>query len=356
MLLSLALRSTILSLAGVALHCVSALPAKSATDTPADTISLASSTPITINANSTILPRLQPIRYANTATQLSVGYFEDGPANGEVVILMHGNPYSIDVYIDMVPLLVQKGYRVIVPYIRGFGTTTFLHKNTPRNSEQAAIGSDLVALMDSLNIDKAILAGFDWGTVVVNVVAALWPERCRGMVAANSYLIQDRSTAWVPSSPDSEAAKWYYYLFLTPIGFSSIAQSPKEMARALWEKNTSPPWNFTEAELDRAATAFQNPDYVDIVVNFYRNRLLYTPGDPQYTRLAEALDKQPPISVPSVTLDPTDAVIFPATNGSSTARFFTGPRVHHVIENCGENIPQQAPEAFVAAIVEVGTL
>lgn len=291
-----------------------------------------------------------------TSTQLNVGYFDGGPADGQVVILMHGNPYGIDVFIDMVPLLEKKGYRVIVPYIRGFGETTFLHKNTPRSSEQAALGSDLLALMDALHIDKSILAGFDWGTVVVNVVAALWPERVSGMVAANSYLIQNRDTAWIPSTPKAEAAKWYYYLFLTPRGFNAIAQSPREMARALWEKNTYPVWDFSEAELDRAAIAFNNPDYVDIVVNFYRNRLLYAPGDPAYAKLAEALDKQPPITVPSVTLDPTNAVIFPAQNSSSTAKFFTGPRAHHIIHNCGENIPQQAPKAFVDAIVEVTAL
>ena len=345
---------TIFGLAGIASHAVLASPTP--TSTPADISALVSSSSVSSNATASILPRLQPISYANTSTLLNVGYFEDGPASGEVVILMHGNPYGIDVYIDMVPELVKKGYRVIVPYIRGFGETTFLHQDTPRSSEQAALGSDLVALMDALHIQKAILAGFDWGTVVVNVVAALWPERCSGMVAANSYLIQNRDTAWIPSSPEAEAAKWYYYLFLTPRGFNAIAQSPKEMARVLWEKNTSPPWNFTEAELDRASTAFDNPDYVDIVVNFYRNRLLYAPGDPVYAKLAEALDKQPKISVPSVTLDPTDAVIFPATNGSSTAQYFTGPRVHHIIPNCGENIPQQAPQAFVDAIVEVSTL
>lgn len=323
---------------------------------PVTTSVLPSPSPVANQTNSSILSRLQPLQNVQTETLLNVEYFDSGPSDGEVVVLMHGNPYSVDVYTAVVPGLVQKGYRVIVPYIRGFGGSTFLYPNTPRSSEQAALGSDLVALMDALHIEKAILAGFDWGTVVVNVVAALWPERCSGMVAANSYLIQNRDTAWISSSPESEATKWYYYLFLTPRGFSAIAQSPKEMARVLWEKNTVPQWNFTEADLDLAAAAFDNPDYVDIVVNFYRNRLLYAPGDPAYATLADLLDKQPPISVPSVTLDPTDSVIFPATNGSSTAQYFTGPRVHHIIPNCGENIPQQAPQAFIDAILEVATL
>lgn len=353
MLLHSALGLTILRLLAVG---VGATPTLTTTGQQPNIPSLISSSPIVSNATPSGLPRLQPVQHVQTDTLLNVGYYEGGPSDGEVVILVHGNPYGIDVYVDVVPGLIEKGYRVIVPYIRGFGETTFLHPDTYRSSEQAALGSDLLSLMDALHIKKAILAGFDWGTVVVNVVAALWPERVSGMVAANSYLIENRDTAWVPSSPESESTKWYYYLFLTPVGYSSIALSPKEMARVLWEKNTYPAWNFTEADLDRAAIAFDNPDYVDVVVNFYRIRLLYAPGDPRYTTLAEALDKQPPISVPSVTLDPTDSVIFPPTNGSSTAQFFTGPRVHHIIPNCGENIPQQAPQAFIDAIVEVATL
>jgi pimeloyl-ACP methyl ester carboxylesterase len=320
---------------------------------------LLSSTPPNVNStilsNTTSLPTLEPIQYVQTESLLNIAYYDDGPTEAPVVILIHGFPYDINAYVDVAPQLVQKGYRVIVPYLRGFGTTTFLNQSTPRSSEQAAIGYDIIALMDALNIQKAIFAGYDWGTVAVNVAAALWPERCTGMVAANSYLIQNRSTAWVPSSPDSEATKWYYYLFLTPRGFAALAQDPVGWARVLWAKN-SPQWNFSDAELERTAPALYNPDFTTISVNFYRIRLLYAPGDPAYAQLADVLDSQPPISVPSVTLDPEFSVVFPPTNGSSTAKYFTGPRVHHIVPNTGENIPQQNPTAFVNAVIEVAGL
>ncbi|KAJ6443666.1 epoxide hydrolase [Purpureocillium lavendulum] len=302
------------------------------------------------------LPTLAPVHHQNTSV-LSIEYYDSAPHNttAPVAILVHGFPYSIDTFVDVVPKLAAQGYRVIAPSMRGYGSTAFLSPTTPRSAEQAALGKDIIDLMDALDIKKAIFAGYDWGTVAVNVAAALWPERCSGMVAANSYLIQNRDTAWAIAPPAALALRWYFYVFLTPQGYSALASDPKGWAETLWSKN-SPNWTYTEAQLDAAALAFQNPDYVEIATNFYRNRLLYAPGDPQYARLAERLDKQPVIRVPSVTLDPIEAVVFPPTNGSSTAKYFTGPRVHHEVPGCGENIPLQKPQVFADAILEVAAL
>ncbi|UKZ95825.1 uncharacterized protein TrAFT101_010639 [Trichoderma asperellum] len=299
---------------------------------------------------------LTPIRYANTST-LSIAYYDSAPSDSAapVAILIHGFPYSIDTYVDVVPKLAAKGYRLIVPYLRGYGTTSFLSPTTPRSAEQAALGKDIIDLMDALSIDKAIFAGYDWGSVAANVAAALWPDRCTGMVAANSYLIQSRRAAWAIAPPASLATRWYFYVFLTPQGYSALASDARGWAATLWSKN-SPQWNWTQAQLDAAAPAFRNPDYVDIATNFYRNRLLYAPGDPAYADLAGQLDSLPVIQVPSVTLDPDQAPVFPATNGSSTAQHFAGPRVHHIVQDCGENIPLQKPQVFAEAVLEVAAL
>ncbi|KAJ5366867.1 alpha/beta fold family hydrolase [Penicillium brevicompactum] len=301
--------------------------------------------------------QLAPLKKATTATPslLSVEYFEDGPVDGEPVILVHGFPYSIDAFASVAPALVSQGYRVIIPSLRGYGGTRFLHQDTPRSAEQAALGYDLIALMDALKIDQAICAGYDWGSVVVNVAAALWPERCTRMVAANSYLIQNRSTAWIPTDPNAEATRWYYYAFLTPRGAAGLAERPKDWTRTLWEKN-SVGWNFTEDYLDLTTRALLNPDFVDITVNFYRNRLLYAPGDPAFAELANKLDSQPPITVPSVTLDPEDSVVLAPANATASAKFFKGPRCHYRLPNVGENIPYQAPEIFVNAVLQVSKL
>ncbi|EAW09017.1 alpha/beta hydrolase [Aspergillus clavatus NRRL 1] len=310
-----------------------------------------------LNSISSNNGRLAPLKKATTASpsSLIVEYYEAGPSSGPAVILVHGFPYSIDAFVSVVPLLVNQGYRVIVPYLRGYGGTRFVHPDTLRSAEQAALGYDIIALMDAIHLDTAICAGYDWGTVAVNVATALWPERCTRMVAANSYLIQNRSTAWQPSDPNSEATKWYYYLFLTPRGAAGLAEAPKEWTQTLWEKN-SVGWNFTEEYLDLTVTSLLNPDFVDIAVNFYRNRLLYAPGDPAFVDLADKLDHQPPITVPSVTLDPENSVVLTPNNGSATAKFFTGPRCHYQIPDVGENIPYQAPKTFANAIMEVSRL
>ncbi|KAJ3496976.1 hypothetical protein NLG97_g2258 [Lecanicillium saksenae] len=300
-------------------------------------------------------PQLAPLHHVNTSTGLSVAYYEAGPSNGRPVILCHGFPFSIETYASVVPVLTQHNYRVIVPYLRGYGETRILNVTAARTAEQAALGSDLIALMDAMHIDKAIVGGYDWGSVAVNVAAALWPSRIIGMVATSSYLIQNRATAWDPSSADSEALMWYYYAFLTPRGAAGLASDPKGWARSIWRKN-SVEKPIDEAYFGRTATAFNNPDYVDLAVNFYRNRLLYAPGAPEYAELAAKLDRQPPITVPSVTLDPADDLILPPKNASATASFFRNSRCHHIVRGAGHDIPHDAPLVFARAILEVDNL
>jgi pimeloyl-ACP methyl ester carboxylesterase len=300
------------------------------------------------------LPRLEPLSYVNT-TRLQVAYYEDGPSDGQVVLLLHGWPYDIHSYTEVAPALVKRGYRVIVPYLRGNGPTTFLHTDTFRSGQQAALGYDIMELLDALSIKKAIFAGYDWGGRGACVAAALWPKRCAGLVSVNSYLIQDLSKAWVPLDAKIEAGFWYFYYFLTPRGQAALAEHPKDIARVVWNKN-SPEWNYTEADLDRAAETFVNPDYVSIVTHVYRHRLLYAPGDPDYSDIEKELLKQPVISVPTVTLDGLADGNFPPTNGSSSAKYFSGPHVHHQVPGAGHNLPQEKPEAFVNAVLEVSSL
>ncbi|KAI9148160.1 Epoxide hydrolase A [Paramyrothecium foliicola] len=298
--------------------------------------------------------RLEPLRYVNTS-RLQVAYYEAGPIDGRVVLLLHGWPYDINSYIDVAPALAKKGFRVVVPYLRGNGPTKFLRTNTFRSGQQAALGSDVIELLDALNIAKAIFAGYDWGGRGANVAAALWPDRCEGLVSVNSYLIQDLSKAWVPLDAKIEAGFWYFYYFLTPRGAAALAEHPKDIARVVWDKN-SPQWNYTEADLDRAGETFVNPDYVSIVRHVYEHRLLYAPGDPDYEKLERALLKQPPITVRAVTLDGLADGNFPATNGSSSAQHFIGPRRHYQIPGAGHNLPQEKPQAFIDAVLEVAAL
>ncbi|KAJ6785480.1 hypothetical protein PWT90_01190 [Aphanocladium album] len=299
--------------------------------------------------------QLAPLHHVNTSTGLSVAYYEGGPSNGRPVILCHGFPFSIETYASVVPILVQNNYRVIVPFLRGYGETRILNATAARTAEQAALGSDLIALMDAMHIEKAIIGGYDWGSVAVNVAAALWPSRIIGMVATSSYIIQNRATAWAPSPADSEALMWYYYAFLTPRGAAGLASDPRGWARAIWRKN-SVKKPIDEAYFNRTAIAFNNPDYVDLAVNFYRNRLLYAPGAPEYAGLAAKLDQQPPITVPSVTLDPADDLILPPKNASVTASFFRSSRCHHIVRGVGHDIPHDAPRVFAEAILEVDAL
>ncbi|WP_045234778.1 alpha/beta fold hydrolase [Deinococcus pimensis] len=301
-----------------------------------------------------VLPRLEPLRHVRTDL-LEIAYFEAGPADGPVTLLLHGFPYDVHSYVDVIPPLVTAGQRVIVPYLRGHGPTRFLNDDTPRSGQQAALGADVVTLLDALEVPSAILAGYDWGGRAACVTAALWPHRCAGLVSVGNYLIQDIAAAMTPIRPDLEAGLWYFYYFLTERGRAGLSAYRRDVARVIWTRN-SPNWTFDDATLDRAARAFDNPDYVDVVIHSYRHRLGLAPGAPTYDTLERTLARQPPITVPTVTLDGLADGNFPATDGSPSARHFTGPRRHHQVLGAGHNLPQEAPDAFARAVLEVSTL
>jgi pimeloyl-ACP methyl ester carboxylesterase len=295
--------------------------------------------------------RLEPLRNVD-AGALNIAYYEEGPADGPVAILLHGFPYDIHSYVDVAPLLAGKGCRVIVPYLRGYGPTRFLDSTTPRSGEQAAIGADLKALMDALGVKRAVLAGYDWGGRAANVVAALWPDRCIGLVSVNSYQIQDIANAMVPLNPVREVALWYQYYFQLERGRAGLAANRREIARILW-RQWSPNWHFDQATFDRAALAHDNPDYVDIVIHSYRHRFARAEGDPQYADLQRRLAALPPVAVPAITLDGDADGVIPATDGTATAAKFSGRRSHRVIPRAGHNLPQEEPQAFAAAVMEL---
>ena len=295
--------------------------------------------------------RLEPLRHVD-AGALNIAYYEEGPADGPVAVLLHGFPYNIHSYVDVAPLLAGRGCRVIVPYLRGYGATRFLDATTPRSGEQAAIGADLKALMDALGIKRAILAGYDWGGRAANVVAALWPDRCIGLVSVNSYQIQDIANAMVPLNPAREVALWYQYYFQLERGRAGLAANRREIARILW-RQWSPNWHFDQATFDRTALAHDNPDYVDIVIHSYRHRFARAEGDPQYADLQRRLAALPPITVPTITLDGDADGVSPATDGTATGAKFSGRRNHRVIARAGHNLPQEEPQAFAAAVMEL---
>jgi pimeloyl-ACP methyl ester carboxylesterase len=300
------------------------------------------------------LARLEPLRHIETGV-LDVAYFEAGPADGSPVILLHGFPYDIHSYVDVAPQLADAGFRVIVPYLRGHGPTRFLDAATPRSGQQSALGRDAIDVMDALGIERAILAGYDWGGRAACVAAALWPERVSGVVSVNSYLIQDIAASRHPLHPALEAGFWYFFYFLTERGRAGLEANRRGIAEVIWRRN-SPEWGFDDATLDRAAEAFENPDYVDIVIHSYRHRLGQAEGDPAYQRLEEELATLPPITVPAVTLDGRADGNFPATDAAASAAHFTGPRAHHQVPHAGHNLPQEAPAAFAAAVEEVAGL
>jgi pimeloyl-ACP methyl ester carboxylesterase len=295
--------------------------------------------------------RLEPLRRVDAGV-LNIAWYEEGPATGPVVMLLHGFPYDIHSYVDVAPQLAAQGCRVIVPYLRGYGPTRFRDPATPRSGEQAAIGADLMALMDALGIRRAVLAGYDWGGRAACIGAALWPERCIGLVCVNSYLIQDIARAMVPAKPEREIPLWYQYYFQIERGRAGLAANRRGIARVLWEQ-WSPNWDFDEACFERTALSHDNPDYVDVVIHSYRHRFGLAEGDPQYADIQRRLAALPAISVPAVTLDGEADGVAPATDGSASAARFTGRRVHRVIPRAGHNLPQEAPEAFVAAVMEL---
>jgi pimeloyl-ACP methyl ester carboxylesterase len=285
---------------------------------------------------------------------LDIGYYELGPANGPPVILLHGWPYSIHTYDEVAPLLAARGCRVIVPHLRGHGSTRFLDSATPRSGQQGAIGVDVVALMDALALHPAVLAGYDWGGRAACVAAALSPERCAGLVCVNSYLIQDISKAAQPIAPAVESGFWYQYYFQTERGRAGLTANRREIARTVWSR-FSLNWRFDEATLDRHAGAFDNPDYVDVVIHSYRHRMGLAAGDPAYETVERRLATLPPITVPAITLDGTGDGVIPATDGKSTAARFSGSRTHRIVEKAGHNLPEEAPREFAEAVWELAS-
>ena len=294
---------------------------------------------------------LAPLRTVE-AGPLSISYHEAGPANGPPVFLMHGFPYDIHAYAEVVPPLVQAGCRVIVPYLRGYGATRFLDASTPRSGEQAALGADLLALMDALAVPRAVLAGYDWGGRACCVVAALWPGRCAGLVSYNNYNIFNHARALEPDTPANEQKLWYQYYFHSERGRVGLRRNRRAVARLLWE-TWSPTWVFDDATFERSAPAFDNPDFVDVVIHSYRHRFNLVPGDPAYAAIERQLAAQPPISVPTITFDGADDGVRPPALASVHAARFTGAREHHVVPGAGHNLPQEKPEVFAQAVLQL---
>lgn len=283
---------------------------------------------------------------------LDVGFHELGRRNGAPVLLLHGWPYDVHSYVDVAPMLAARGCRVIVPHLRGHGTTRFRFPDTPRAGQQASIGVDVIALLDALKIEKAVLAGYDWGGRAACVAAALWPERCAGLVSVNGYLIQDISRSALPLAANIEAAFWYQFYFLTERGRAGLQKNRKEIARLMWSRN-SPTWKFDDATFERSAAAFDNPDYVDVVIHSYRHRLGHAAGYAPYAETEKSLAGQPQIKVPTITLDGNADGVVPSTDGTRDAPLFTGEREHRVVHGAGHNLPQEAPDAFAGAVREL---
>jgi len=300
------------------------------------------------NMNSNL--SLGPIKQID-AGLLSVGYAEAGPSNGPAVILLHGWPYDIYSFTEVAPLLASAGYRVIMPWLRGYGTTRFLSADTMRNGQPAALGEDTIHLMDALKIDKAILAGFDWGARTANVVAALWPERVRAMVSVSGYLIGNRDAAKAPLPPGAELQWWYQFYFATDRGRAGYEKYRADFSKLIW-RLASPQWKFDDATFARSAASFDNPDHVDIVIHNYRWRLGLADGEAKYDALEKKLGQLPVIAAPTITLE-GDANGAPHPPENSYAKFFSGKYVHRTITGgIGHNLPQEAPKAFADAVIE----
>ncbi|MGW2398052.1 alpha/beta fold hydrolase [Kitasatospora sp. NPDC001664] len=314
--------------------------------------------------NTPVVPVITP--GAHTAFQalrqvraglLDVGYAELGPADGPVVICLHGWPYDIHSFVDVAPLLADLGYRVIVPYLRGHGTTRFLSPRTFRNGQQSAVALDVLALMDALGIHRAVLAGFDWGSRTADILAALWPERVKALVSVSGYLITDRAAQRSPIAAAAEHTWWYQYYFATERGARAMqdADRRRELTRFVWQQ-VSPTWQFDEATFARTAAAFENPDYAAVVVHNYRWRLGIAEGEHRYDQYEARLARRPVITVPAVTLDAGRDPFTAPGDGASYRSMFTGPYEHRALPAIGHNLPQEAPTAFAQAVVDADHL
>jgi pimeloyl-ACP methyl ester carboxylesterase len=308
---------------------------------------------------STALPAIKPgtntsfapLKQINAGV-LNIGYAEAGPADGAPVILLHGWPYDIYSFVDVAPLLASAGYRVIVPFVRGYGTTLFLSNDTLRNGQPSAVASDTIALMDALRIEKAILAGFDWGARSVNIVSALWPERCKATVSVSGYLIGSQAAGKMPLPPKAEYEWWYQFYFATERGQSGYDKYRREFSKLIWQL-ASPKWQFDDVTFNRSAAAFDNPDHVAVVIHNYRWRLGLADGEAKYADLEKRLAAFPVITVPTITLE-GDANGAPHPDPSAYAKKFSGKYEHrNIAGGIGHNLPQEAPQAFAQAVVDV---
>lgn len=286
------------------------------------------------------------------AGTLDVGYVDVGPENGPVAVLLHGWPYDIHAFADVAPRLTAAGYRVIIPYLRGYGSTRFLSSDTPRNGQQAAIAVDIIALMDALKIERAVIAGFDWGARTADIMAALWPERCQALVSVSGYLIGSQEGNRKPLPPQAEFQWWYQFYFATERGAAGYAANRDGFNKLIWQL-ASPQWKFDDATYQRSARSFDNPDHVEIVIHNYRWRLALAEGEPQYDELEERLAAAPKIIVPTITLE-GDANGAPHPPPAAYAKQFTGKYEHRTITGgIGHNLPQEAPQAFAEAVLQV---
>ncbi|MEU5696231.1 alpha/beta hydrolase [Actinosynnema sp. NPDC020468] len=287
------------------------------------------------------------------AGELDMAYAEFGPADGPPVVLLHGWPYDAGSFVDVGPLLAEAGHRVVVPFLRGYGPTRFRSADTKRNGQQSAVALDVLALMDALGIDRAVLAGFDWGARTVGVLAALWPRRCRAVVPVSGYLITDVEANREPLAPAAELGWWYQYYFATERGVLGYRRDVREFNRLIW-RTASPSWDFDAATYDRTAASFDNPDHVDVVIHNYRWRLGLAPGEPRYDRYERRLATRPVITVPAITVGSDfDGA---AADGAGYRDRFTGPYEHRVFAGVGHNVPQEAPELFARAVLDAGRL
>jgi pimeloyl-ACP methyl ester carboxylesterase len=291
-----------------------------------------------------------PVRTLATEV-LSIGYHDIG--EGPAVVLLHGFPYDIHAYAEAAPILADTGFRVVVPYLRGYGTTRFRDHATPRSAEQAALASDLIDLLDGVGLSRAIFAGFDWGARAACAAAALWPQRCSGLVSAGGYALHHLGSSATPTRPEREAALWYQYYLMSERGRAGLTIYRREFARLLWHQ-WSPQWHFSEEEFARSAAAFDNPDWVEVVLHSYRYKFGMAPGDERYTELASRLEEQPPIEVPTLTLDGGAHGVVPGSDGGRWASLFLGQWEHRVVPDAGHNIPQENPQAFAEAVQTVG--
>jgi pimeloyl-ACP methyl ester carboxylesterase len=291
------------------------------------------------------------LRYIRTSV-LNVGYEETGAADGTPVFLMHGWPYDPRCYDAVVARLTAAGCRVIVPYLRGFGPTRFLRAETPRSGQQAALGNDLRELMDALSIKRAVLAGYDWGGRAACIVAALWPERVRALVTVNAYNLQNIPASVKPASPDQEHRLWYQYYFNTERGRAGLEANRRDLCRLLWTL-WSPLWAFDDATFARSAVSFDNPDFVAVTIQSYRHRYGYTAGDPALEAIEERLATQPKITVPTIALQGEADGVHPPASSEQHSVFFTGPYQRHLLPRIGHNPPQEAPQAFADAVLEL---